>query len=247
MPSLRPECFLTEMNLSRAVVLAAGKGARMGEITAETPKPMLPIHGRPMLEHILDRLADAGIRQFFLVVGYRHELIEQHFRNWRLPIEFRLQNPVNGTGSAALLAQEFAANEPFLLTYGDILCESAEYTRCSAILRQNAATAATVAVKAVDDPWQGAAVYEQDGRISRIVEKPPEGSSTTHWNSAGFYAFRPVIFDYLARLRPSLRSEYELTSAVDAMLSDGLDVRISPIEGQWRDVGRPEDLAAVNQ
>ena len=68
----------------------------------------------------------------------------------------------------------------------------------------------------------------------------------TRWNSAGFYLFQRVIFDYLARVQPSARGEYELTSALDMMLADRLELRIYPIAGDWRDVGRPEDLAAVN-
>jgi dTDP-glucose pyrophosphorylase len=230
----------------RAVILAAGRGTRMGEMTDEIPKPMLPVRGRPMLAHILDGLATAGVRRFFIVAGHRHETIEQHFSKWPLPIEFCVQHPVDGTGSAARLAQHFAVKDPFLLTYGDILCDPAEYQRCGRVLDQDPAIAAVVAVKAVDDPWQGAAVYENEGRIQRIVEKPAKGVSTTRWNSAGFYAFRPVVFDYLARLQPSPRKEYELTSAVEMMLEDGLDLRISPVQGSWRDVGRPDDLAAAN-
>lgn len=232
--------------IQRAVILAAGKGTRMGDMTRQTPKPLLPIRGRPMLEHILERLARAGIERFFLVTGFQHELIEEHFRNWPLPIEFRLQDPVNGTGSAARLAKDFADAQPFLLSYADILCEAAEYVRCAEVLERNRDAAAVVAVKAVEDPWQGAAVYEQDGRVRQIVEKPPKGESTTHWNSAGFYAFRPVVFEYLERLEPSPRNEYELTSALDEMLQNELEVRISAIVGEWRDVGRPEDLSALN-
>ena len=232
--------------VTRAVILAAGRGTRMGGMTGEMPKPMLPIRGRPMLEHILDGLAAAGVVRFFIVVGYHHEIVKQHFSKWPLFIEFCVQDPVDGTGSAARLARSFAGSDPFLLTYGDILCDAAEYIRCCGVLGQNPATAGVIAVKAVDDPWQGAAVYENQGRIERIVEKPPKGASSTHWNSAGFYAFRPVIFDYLARLQPSPRNEYELTSAIEAMLEDGLDLRISPVQGSWRDVGRPEDLAALN-
>jgi UDP-N-acetylglucosamine diphosphorylase / glucose-1-phosphate thymidylyltransferase / UDP-N-acetylgalactosamine diphosphorylase / glucosamine-1-phosphate N-acetyltransferase / galactosamine-1-phosphate N-acetyltransferase len=232
--------------IKRAVVLAAGKGTRMGSITEQTPKPMLPIHGKPMLEHILERLATAGIERFFMVVGFHHELIENHFRDWPLPIDFRLQDPVDGTGSAARLAKNFVNEQPFLLTYADILCDAAEYSRCSEVLERNSATAAVLAVKAVDDPWQGAAVYEQEGRIREIIEKPPKGASKTNWNSAGFYGFRPVLFDYLERLKPSARNEYELTTALDMMLADGLELRISPIAGDWRDVGRPEDLSAMN-
>jgi len=232
--------------IERGVILAAGRGTRMGQMTEEIPKPMLPVQGRPMLEHILERLGAAGIQRFLVVTGYQHKTVEEHFSKWPLPVEFCIQEPVNGTGSAALLAREFAGNEPFLLTYGDILCDASEYARCGEVLVGNGASAAVLAVKAVDDPWQGAAVYEENGRIQRIIEKPPKGSSTTHWNSAGFYAFRPVVFDYLARLQPSPRNEYELTSALDMMIEDGLDLHISPVQGTWRDVGRPEDLDAVN-
>lgn len=233
--------------ITQAVVLAAGRGTRMGDMTREIPKPMLPVGGRPLLEYIVERLAAAGIQRFLIVVGYQREVIENHFSRWPLSIEFCLQQPANGTGSAVLLAQRFAENQPFLLTWGDILCDTTEYDRCFGIFAQNPAADAVVAVKAVDDPWQGAAVYENQGRIQRIIEKPAKGTSTTHWNSAGFYVLRPVIFEYLARLQPSLRGEYEFTSAIEAMLDDGLDLRISPVEGSWRDVGRPEDLAAVNR
>lgn len=199
-----------------------------------------------MLDHILERLSMSGISRFLIVIGYHSDVIEHHFANSSLKIEFVRQNPVNGTGSGALLAREFVRQNSFLLTYGDILCDPAEYAHAINILSGDPAIAAAVAVKAVDDPWQGAAVYEHNGRINRILEKPPKGASTTGWNNAGFYTFRPVIFDYLSQLQPSPRGEYELTSALDRMLTDGLNLRISPVEGAWHDVGRPEDLAAVN-
>jgi dTDP-glucose pyrophosphorylase len=232
--------------IERAVLLAAGRGTRMGAITQEIPKPMLPVRGKPLMEHIMDGLAEAGIRRFLVVVGYQGELIQKHFAQWRLPVAFRVQEPVNGTGSAAMLAKEFAGDEPFLLSFGDCLCNASEYVRIRSILAANPQTAAVLAAKDSRDPWRGAAIYEQNGRISRIIEKPPKGTSTTSWGSAGFYGFRPVIFDYLAKLTPSVRDEYEITSAFEMMLSDGLELRISPVEGDWRDVGRPEDLAAVN-
>jgi UTP-glucose-1-phosphate uridylyltransferase len=93
--SLRPsppkERSVTKNPIHSAVVLAAGRGTRMGEITSTTPKPMLPVGGRPMLEHILGRLEAAGVERFFIVTGYRREMIEQHFSGWHLPVEFRLQ------------------------------------------------------------------------------------------------------------------------------------------------------------
>jgi dTDP-glucose pyrophosphorylase len=219
----------------------------MGAITQEIPKPMLPVHGKPMLEMIMDRLAEAGVNEFLVVVGFHRELIQNHFSRWRLPVQFFIQDQVNGTGSAARLAREFTGGEPFLLSFGDCLCAASEYVRCWSMLLNHPNTAAVVGVKDIDDPWQGAAIYEEGGRISRIIEKPPKATSTTRWGSAGFYAFGPAIFNYLDRLTPSSRNEYELTSAFEYMLADGLELRISPVEGDWRDVGRPEDLAAVNQ
>jgi dTDP-glucose pyrophosphorylase len=237
---------MSETKIDRAVLLAAGRGTRMGAITQTLPKPLLPIRGKPMIEHIMDHLAEAGIRRFLIVVGYQGELIQQHFAHWRFPVECRVQEPVNGTGSAARLAKEFAGKEPFLLSFGDCLCNSSEYVRILSILNNNPHTAAALAAKDIADPWQGAAIYEQNGRISHIIEKPPKGTSATRWGSAGFYGFRPVIFDYLEKLRPSIRNEYEITSAFEMMLADKLELRISSVEGNWRDVGRPEDLAAVN-
>lgn len=233
-------------NVRHAVVLAAGRGKRMGDKTLTTPKPMLEVRGKPMLEHVLESLAAAGIDRFLLVVGYRREMILDYFASWRFPIEFRVQDPIDGTGTAARLAETFTGPAPFILTFGDILCEPEVYLRCAEVLDAHPDTQAVLGVRYVDDPWQGAAVYESGGRIRRVVEKPPKGASTTRWNSGGVFLLRPSIYPYLARLRPSIRNEYELTSAFELMLADGLELRIAPIEGDWRDVGRPEDLAQVN-
>jgi NDP-sugar pyrophosphorylase family protein len=237
---------LANRSIERAVILAAGRGTRMGNITSEIPKPMLLVRGRPILEHILERLASTGVRQFLVVVGYRRELIEERFRDWRLPIEFRVQDSVDGTGSAARLAREFAGEAGVLLTFGDILCDPSAYAHCAAVLCESPKAAAVVGVKDLDDPWRGAAVYVEEGKVRAVVEKPPRGTSRTRWGSAGLYAFRPVVFQYLDRLQPSSRNEYELTSVFEKMLDDGLELRIAPMEGGWRDVGSPEDLEAAN-
>ncbi len=153
-----------------------------------------------------------------------------------------MQETLDGTGGAARLARDFAGGDDFLLTFGDILVSAEDYAGIAARLESDAQTEAVAGVKWVDDPWQGAAVYEQDGMISRMVEKPPPGTSTTHWNSAGLYAFRASIFDQLASIPKSPRGEYELPAAVERLLARGARVRIHAIEGAWRDVGRPEDL-----
>jgi UDP-N-acetylglucosamine diphosphorylase / glucose-1-phosphate thymidylyltransferase / UDP-N-acetylgalactosamine diphosphorylase / glucosamine-1-phosphate N-acetyltransferase / galactosamine-1-phosphate N-acetyltransferase len=226
----------------KAVVLAAGRGTRMKQLTDDRPKPMLPIGGKPMLEHVLDRLRAAGFKETLIVTGYRGEMIEEHFRGYPMQLVYPVQETLDGTGGAARLARDFVGDDNFLLTFGDILVNAEDYAGIAARLESDAQTEAVVGVKWVDDPWQGAAVYEQDCIVRRMVEKPPQGTSTTHWNSAGLYTFRASIFDELASIPKSPRGEYELPTAVEQLLERGARVRIHAIEGAWRDVGRPEDI-----
>jgi len=233
--------------MPKAVVLAAGRGTRMQSLTEQIPKPMLPVRGKPILEHLLDRLREAGITSALIVTGYRAEAIETHFRGYPLSLEFRRQTVVDGTGSAALLGEQFVGDEPFLLTFGDVLAEAAAYRGMLAALTDYPEAEMAIGVKWVEDPWQGAAVYAADGWVSRIIEKPPQGSSTTHWNSAGLFAFRRSVFDELRRVPISPRGEYELTTAEVQILARGGRVRLYEVQGTWRDIGRPEDLDAASR
>lgn len=244
-PAQSLQGLVTMAKITKAVVLAAGKGTRMGALTEELPKPMLPVAGKPLLEHILDRLGRAGVRECCLITGYRREIIERHFEHYPMRLVFVHQEVINGTAAAAKLARGFVAAHAFLLTYGDIWCEPDDYRRVMKPVEEELETAATLAVKYVDDPFQGAAVYVKDGFIRTIIEKPLKGTSTTHWNSAGIYCFRPNVFEEIDRVPLSARGEYELTSAIEQMIQLGRKLRAVEIQGVWRDIGRPEDLEAV--
>ncbi|MDE3199268.1 MAG: nucleotidyltransferase family protein [Acidobacteriota bacterium] len=232
--------------IRKAIVLAAGRGTRMGALTEDVPKPMLPVEGRPMIEHIVRRLQSAGLSEVLLVVGYRRDLIEDHFRGFG-GVSFVTQHAMEGTARAALFGRGFAENEPFLLTFGDILTSASNYTGIREV--QSRFDAAVVAgVKYVDDPWQGAAVYvDESGAVTRIVEKPAKGASATHWNSAGLYGFGGGMFEEIAAVPKSARGEYEITSAVEQAIAHGRPVRMFEMTGAWRDVGRPEDLRQAGE
>jgi len=114
----------------KAVILAAGKGTRMRELTNELPKPMLRVQDKPILEHIVAGIVAAGVRDIFIVTGWRAEVVENHFgdgKKWNARIAFGRQLVQDGTGKAPELAKDFIGDSPFLLTYGDILVPPETY------------------------------------------------------------------------------------------------------------------------
>ena len=233
-----------------AVVLAAGRGTRMKDLTDDLPKPMLPIAGRPLLEHILLMLRGAGIDRYAIVTGYRAERIEEHFGDGSalgVEIAYCRQEVRDGTARALLLGRETIGANPFILAWGDILTDPTNYPAMIARFDQVGADG-VLAVNWIEDPYRGAAVYvDANGRIERIVEKPPKGTATTHWNNAGIGVFRPALFDYAEAVPRSPRGEYELPDAISAMIGDGLAVYSFALQGYWSDVGTPEDLAAAER
>lgn len=231
--------------IRKAVVLAAGRGTRLGDLTRTIPKPMLDIAGKPFLERKLLALEQSGIREVCIVIGYLGDTIRAHFSSGMggLEITYCEQAETNGTGGALLLASEFAS-EPFLACFGDILLHPATHYSAVCELFASEDADAVLAANWVPDPAVGGAVYfDERFRITRMVEKPAPGTSTTHYNQAGCFAFRPEIFEVLAGLTPSPRGEIELTAAVSALLSRGSDVLAYPLpEQDWLDIGTPELL-----
>ena len=97
----------------KAVILAAGKGTRMGGLTDEVPKPMLPVEGRPILEHIVTGLREAGVGEFCIITGWKAEVIEGHFGNgsdFGVSISYERQTVQDGTGKAPELAKSFVGD-----------------------------------------------------------------------------------------------------------------------------------------
>jgi NDP-sugar pyrophosphorylase family protein len=234
----------------KALLLAAGRGTRLGALTEHLPKPMLPIAGLPMIERImLGIAASAGITEFVLVVGYRADVVRRHFGDgsrWGWHIEFVEQETPRGLGHAVLCARANLQDGPFLMTYGDIMIDSVNYGRAVDTYHAGSPDA-VLGLNWVEDPSAGAAVYvDADYRVERLEEKPKPGTATTHWNNAGLFVFQPRIFEYAARLTLSPRGEYELPDAITAMVGDGFRVQGLPLTGPWRDVGTALDYAAIN-
>lgn len=232
------------------VILAAGRGTRLKEIGEMMPKALLKVGNKTCLEHIILGMKDAGITRFGVVIGHLGEMIEERFGDGEgLGVEItylRQDLSQYGTGRAVQLAEGLADEGPLMVSYGDIIVDPVNYQAMLNLSQQGAYTVNSV--NWVDDPTHGAAVYlREDGTVKKIIEKPPAGQSTTNWNNAGVYVYQPILFDYLRKIEQSQRGEYELTEALRQMVEDDIPVRSHKISGYWRDIGRPEDLEAINR
>jgi dTDP-glucose pyrophosphorylase len=244
----------------RAVILAAGKGTRMKDLTKEIPKPMLHVQGRPILEHILEGLVGAGIRHICIITGWHAEAIESYFgtgQRWGIKIEYARQMVQDGTGKAPELAKNAINGDDFLLTYGDILVRPETYQQMLGRWKESPFDGLITATPSQDVNKGGILFFDPQFHLTRLVEKHSlqqldelrtrgwirEGQPV--WYNAGIYLFRPSLFDFTAQLQKSPRGEYELTDAIEAMLRAGCQIAGLEIAGRWVDVRDPEVLASL--
>ena len=248
------------MKIDKAVILAGGRGTRMRELTADVPKPMIDVRGKPVLQHIVEGLRDAGIRDCLIVVGYRADAVQDFFGDgsrYNVAVQYKTQTVQDGTGRVVELAHDFVTDRPFILAYGDILIDSTNYKR---VVDLPDDVDAMLTVTRGEDVTKGGAVFLNDEMHLvdlREKEEPVAGigdagnrdhrSRLQPWYNAGLYAFRPGIFDFTAKLKPSPRGEYELTDAIRDLAHSGKIVKALEITGEWADVRDPEVLARLNQ
>jgi UDP-N-acetylglucosamine diphosphorylase / glucose-1-phosphate thymidylyltransferase / UDP-N-acetylgalactosamine diphosphorylase / glucosamine-1-phosphate N-acetyltransferase / galactosamine-1-phosphate N-acetyltransferase len=234
--------------LDKAVVLAAGRGTRMRELTDDLPKPMIEVRGKPVLQHIVEGLRDAGVRRFIIIVGYHAEAVRNFFGNGQrhnVDMEYTTQTVQDGTGRVVNLARHFVGDSPFILSYGDILVSPVNYKRVGVLPDD---VEAIVTVTRGEDVGKGGAVFvNEQMELVDLREKPKQGEPTSPWYNAGLYAFRPSIFEFIAKLKPSRRGEYELTDAIRDLAHSGKKVHALELTGEWADVRDPEILARLNQ
>jgi dTDP-glucose pyrophosphorylase len=234
--------------IDRAVLLAAGRGTRMREMTAELPKPMLEVRGRPVLQHIVEGLREAGVRNFRIIVGYHADAVRNFFGDgsrYNAEINYAVQSVQDGTGRVVDLARNFVEESPFILSYGDILVDPANYKR---VIDLPDDVEAIITVKRGEDVTKGGAVFlNEHMELVDLREKSKPGEATSPWYNAGLYAFRSSIFAFTSKLKRSPRGEYELTDAIRELAFSGKKVKALELTGEWADVRDQEILARLNQ
>ncbi len=231
----------------KAVILAAGEGTRLRPLTITRPKHVLPIAGKPLLEHTLEALKKSGISEVLIVVGYLKEKIFETLgkgEKFGIKISYIVQPEVLGTAHAAGLAEKFVENEPFMLINGDVITKETTYQELKSKFEKEKPDA-IVSVTQVPNPSKYGIVQTEGERVKRIIEKPTQTTPSDNVN-AGIYLFSPVIFEAIKQTEKSQRGEYEITDSIQILINQGKNVLVYKITTYWFDIGHPWDLLDAN-
>ncbi len=178
----------------KALILAAGEGTRLRPLTRERPKPMLPVGGAPLLEHLLRLLARHGIRDIAINLHYKPDVVTGHFGDgalWGVRLTYSYEEQMLGTAGAVRRLQPFL-DEPFFVLYGDVLTDL-DLTALAAFHKARGA-ALTAVLYRVPRPWDcGIVALDEEGRITRFVEKPPREQVFSNLANAGIYVMAPGL------------------------------------------------------
>ena len=215
------------------VIMAGGLGKRLRPFTEDCPKPMLPVAGKPMLEHIIDRARAEGFSRFVLSVHYLGHMVEEYFGNgerWQISIDYlREDSPLGTAGAISLLDPQ--PDLPFLVTNGDVLTDI-NYAEMLDFHTHHGALA-TMAVR--QHEWQHpfGVVRTKGIEIVGFEEKPIH---RTHVN-AGIYVLDPAALSVLSKGEPC-----DMPTLFERLQNQGKSTIAYPMHEPWLDVGRPDDL-----
>lgn len=232
----------------KAVVLAAGRGERLWPLTEDTPKPLLPIANKSILERTCEALVSAGVDQIILVVGFRSEKIREKLgtrNDIGAEIKCVKQKTAKGTADAlGTCRNELRGEDRFLVLYGDDYYETSVPRTFLGKARQNKGI--TVGTANVQDASSFGKVQSNRGLVTEIQEK--DSKAEPGQVNAGVYMMDQSIFPAISKTKRSVRGELELTDAVRILIREGKPVRAQLLGSRkWLGISYPWDMLEANQ
>src|SRR5919197_97864 len=235
--SRRPGVRLRRLERSQAmkgVVMAGGEGTRLRPLTSNQPKPMVPIVGKPCMEHILELIREHGFEDVIVTVAFLPQAIRSYFGSGEslgLTIEYSGEESPLGTAGSVRLASD-RLDETFLVISGDALCD----VDLSEIVRthEEKGAAVTIGLKSVENPLEfGIVVTDEDGRIERFLEKPSWGQVFSDTINTGIYVLEPEVLRHVPIDRPHDFSK----ELFPLLLEMGRPLYGYVCDGYWQDIG----------
>lgn len=219
------------------VIMAGGLGIRLKQLTSETPKPLLKVGEKPILETILHNFIDQGFRRFYISVNYKSEMIESHFGDgsrWGVKIDYLREDQKLGTaGALGLLPKR--PNDPVLVMNGDVLTKVNFQQLLDFHLKHKAE--ATMCVREYDFQVPYGVVKLNKHRISSIEEKPVQ----RFFVNAGIYVLQPEVLDLIPNGSP-----LDMPPLFDRLIALEKETVVFPVREYWVDIGKLSDYEQAN-
>src|SRR5437870_8678566 len=227
----------------KAVVMAGGEGTRLRPLTSNQPKPMVPVVGKPCMEHILELLREHGLDDVIVTVAFLPQAIRSYFGQGEtlgMNVEYSVEeSPLGTAGSVRLAAPRL--DETFLVISGDALCD-VDLGALIAFHRERGA-AVTIGLKSVDNPLEfGIVVTDEEGRIERFLEKPSWSQVFSDTINTGIYVLEPEVLRHVPTDRP-----YDFSKELFPLLLEmGRPMYGYVMDGYWQDIGNLDQFRQAN-
>ena len=227
----------------KAVVMAGGEGTRLRPLTSNQPKPMVPVVGKPCMEHIIELLRTHGFEDVVVTVAFLPQAIRSYFgdgENMGMRIEYSVEeSPLGTAGSVRLAAGKL--DDTFLVLSGDALCD-VDLTKLVEFHKEREASV-TIGLKSVENPLEfGIVVTDSEGRVERFLEKPSWGQVFSDTINTGIYVLEPEVLNHVPTDRP-----YDFSKELFPLLLEmGRPIYGLPLEGYWQDIGDLDQYRQAN-
>ena len=230
----------------KGIILHGGHGTRLRPLTHTGPKQLLPIANKPMSEYCVESLKDAGVKDIAIVIGgIGSNKVKEYYgdgKKFGVSITYIEQDQPRGIAHAISICKHFIGNHRFVVFLGDNIIQKSIREFVTEFDKSDAK--ASVLLCEVDNPSRFGIAVVNDGKITKIMEKPkipPSNLAVT-----GIYLLSETIFDIISRLKPSWRNELEITDALQMMLEENHKITYHMITDYWKDTGTPEDIIHAN-
>jgi mannose-1-phosphate guanylyltransferase/phosphomannomutase len=226
----------------QAIILAGGSGTRLRPLTYTTPKPMLPVGGRPALVRIAEALEGAGFTEVLVTTNYLAEVIEERLREYSLPLPIRCLREDKPLGTAGCIKNAIGElGDEFLVIQGDAVAEI-DYAKLLEFHRAREADVTISAIRVQDPREFGIMDTDDEGRIRRFQEKPRLEDAFSDLANAGFYVMKKSVFDHVPEDRP-----FDFSNDLfPILMQDGKRFFAFELSGYWVDIGRPQSYLEGN-